>query len=79
MKNILSFKPGTPILGREIREWFNYHSENQTSHYKAAKYIKKRFFNIKNDRFYTVTFSSPFSRDPRQARFVPHIVRCESI
>lgn len=57
MKNILSFKPGTQFLGSEIREWFNYHSENKTSHSKMALFMKQHFDNIHDERYYTIILS----------------------
>ena len=54
MRNILSLKPGTPILGKEIRNWFNYHSENETSHSKIARGMKKRFENLRDERYYKI-------------------------
>lgn len=54
MRNILSLKPGTPILGAEIRAWFNYNFENKTSHFKEAKAMKRRFENLKDERFYKI-------------------------
>ena len=54
MRNILSLKPGTPIQGIEIRNWFNYQIQNKTSHFKEAKAMKKRFENLKDERFYKI-------------------------
>lgn len=57
MKNILSFKPGTKILGSEIREWFEYHSNHRTPRSKMALFMKKHFENINNERYYVISFS----------------------
>ena len=57
MKNILSFAPGTPILGADIRAWFNYHTENKTSHSREAKAMKHRFDNLNDDRYYKIILS----------------------
>lgn len=42
MRNILSYQ--RPIFtGQEIMEWAKYHFENNTSHYKAARYILNHY------------------------------------
>ena len=52
MRNILSLKPGTPILGSEIREWCEYHSSKSTSHSKIAKYLREKFPDIQDRVYY---------------------------
>lgn len=53
MRNILSFKPGTKIKGKEIKDWIRYHTENQTSHSVEAKKMTK-YLNIDDDKFYVI-------------------------
>lgn len=54
MKNILSFKPGTKISGREILDWANFQVEQQTSHFKQGCRILKYFGNLRPERMYLV-------------------------
>ena len=54
MKNILSFKPGTKILGRDILDWANFQVKHHTSHYKHGKRILHCFSNIRPDQMYFV-------------------------
>ena len=54
MKNILSFSPGTAIKGKVIKEWINYHINNQTSHTKDAMRMKK-YLDIDDDSLYTIS------------------------
>ena len=54
MKNILSFKPGTKISGREILNWANFQVEHQTSHFKQGRRILKYFGNLRPERMYLV-------------------------
>lgn len=54
MKNILSFKPGTKISGREILDWANFQIEQQTSHFKQGRRILKYFGNLRPERMYLV-------------------------
>ena len=54
MKNILSFKPGTKISGREILNWANFQVEHQTSHFKQGRRILKYFGNLCPERMYIV-------------------------
>ena len=53
MRNILSFKPGTKIKGKEIKDWIRYHTENQTSHSSEAKKMTK-YLNIDDDKYYKI-------------------------
>lgn len=57
MKNILSFKEGTPFLGKEIKEWINYNIENKTSHSKIACHMSK-FLNILDNELYCIELKS---------------------
>lgn len=52
IKNILSYN-GIPLLGKEIKEWIKFHTDNETSHTREAKYMLK-FLNINDNLFYTV-------------------------
>ena len=54
MKNILSFKPGTKISGREILNWANFQVEHQTSYFKQGRRILKYFGNLRPERMYLV-------------------------
>lgn len=51
MKNILSYPIGTVFSGKTIKEWITYNLENETSHTKQAKQMK-RFLNIDDDGDY---------------------------
>ncbi|MNB84572.1 hypothetical protein D3C81_804340 [compost metagenome] len=53
MKNILSFKEGTPILGKEVKEWILFNTNNKTSHSKVARGFLK-YLNISDSKFYKV-------------------------
>lgn len=58
MKNILSFKPGTKFLGKEILDWARYQVENKTSHWKQGVKILSMYGNtLKPDRKYYVSSS----------------------
>lgn len=57
MKNILSFRPGTKFLGKEIKEWVNYQCENNTSHKKMAQFIRDHYANISDNKYYTILLS----------------------
>ena len=37
MKNILSLKKGTPILGKEIKDWINYNTNKEKELSQATK------------------------------------------
>lgn len=54
MTNILSYKPGTVLLGREIRTWIRYQISHQTSHYKEAVQMQK-YLNIQDNKEYIVS------------------------
>ena len=75
IKNILSFLPGTPILGSEIRAWFNYHSENLTSHSKEARFMKKRFDNLNDNYYYRVILAYENSGCGNIVKHKPLIVK----
>ncbi|MNV44000.1 hypothetical protein D3C71_1357400 [compost metagenome] len=53
MKNILSFKEGTPILGSEIKEWIVFNTTNKTSHSKTAKGLLK-YLSISDSKLYKI-------------------------
>lgn len=53
MKNILSYVPGSRFKGAEIQEWINYHSNNTSSHFKNASWLKSHF-HIINDGVYSI-------------------------
>ena len=52
MKNILSFYKRT-VSGKDINEWINYHTNNQTEHSRIAKYFK-RHYHIVDNRTYVI-------------------------
>ena len=77
MRNILSLKPGTPILGSEIIDWCEYNIENNTSRAKVAKHLKNKFPNIQKDVYYSINLAPNTSGCGQKARYKPIIIRCE--
>ena len=75
MRNILSLKPGTPILGSEIREWCEYNISKNTSHAKIAKRISDKFSNIQDDLYYELNLAPSTSGCGQRAKHKPILIR----
>lgn len=54
MTNILSYKLGTSLLGKGIKDWIRYQISHQTSHYKEAVQMQK-YLNIQDNEKYIVS------------------------
>lgn len=54
MKNILSYKPSTPIKGSEIKSWILFHTEKQTEYTNIAQKMIK-YLTISDNDFYTIS------------------------
>lgn len=53
MRNILSLKHGTPLSGKEIKAWIQYHIKNNTSYYREAIHMEK-YLNIDDNKTYSI-------------------------
>ena len=53
-KNIISYKCGTVFVGREIKEWINYHIHHDTSHTRQARQLV-RFLTVNDNEQYVMT------------------------
>ena len=73
MKNILSFLPGTPILGSDIRIWFEFHTKNKTSHTREATFMKNHYNNINDNNYYQIVLSHESSGCGEVVRHKPLI------
>lgn len=51
-KNLFSYPDGTVFTGFEILDFINYHVNHKTGKTKIAKYMRKKFGNIKLDKQY---------------------------
>lgn len=51
-KNLFSYPDGTIFTGVEILNFINYHLTNKTGKTKVAKYMNKKFGNIKSNMSY---------------------------
>lgn len=54
MKNILSYKRGTKVSGKEIKDWIEFHTSHETSHTKQALHMRHDYGNIRDTREYFV-------------------------
>ena len=52
MKNVLSFYKRA-VSGKDINEWIEYHTNNQTGHSRIARYFK-RHYHIVDSRQYVI-------------------------
>ena len=53
-KNILSYTQGKIFTGREIKEWIQYHTVNQTSKSNIAQKLKKYSY-LEDNQLYRIT------------------------
>ena len=53
-KNIISYKCGTAFMGKEIKDWINYHIHHDTSHTRQARQLV-RFLTINDNEQYVIT------------------------
>lgn len=63
MRNIMSFGPLKEFSGLEIKNWAQYHYERKRSHYKEAKRIISRYYNLRDDRMYRIVQTRIGGRD----------------
>lgn len=50
--NILSYPEGSIFTGKQILEFIAYHINNKTGKTNIAKYMKRKFSNVKPDKQY---------------------------
>ncbi len=74
MPNILSFQ--RPLLGKEIKEWVSFHTENETEYTPVAVWLK-RFDNIADGKTYRIEMHPRRSRHGKEHKFKPNIVRVD--
>ena len=51
-RNIISYKLGTRFTGREIKDWIQYHLDNETSHTKVANTMRDYLNRLEDDVMY---------------------------
>ncbi len=76
MQNILSFKRA--LLGKEIKEWVSFHTENDTEYTPIATHLK-RYDNIADDRLYHIDMH-PRDSDlwySKERKYKPIVVRLD--
>lgn len=64
VRNILSCTRGTLFTGKEIKEWIDYHTNNETSKTKIANSLSK-YTNINDTDLYAVR-KDPYSESSNQ-------------
>ena len=64
VRNILSCTRGTLFTGKEIKEWIDYHTNNETSKTKIANSLSK-YTNINDTHLYAVR-KDPYSKSSNQ-------------
>lgn len=52
MRNILSYKHGTPFTEKEIKAWIDFHTSKTTSHTKQALYMRR--YHLIDNREYII-------------------------
>lgn len=75
MKNILSYKENTPILGKDIKDWIVYNIENKTSHYSEAKYMARYLSTIADNEYYIIQLSYSGTACGSRVRHKPLVVK----
>ena len=75
MKNILSYKENTPILGKDMKDWIQYNFENKTSHYREAKFMSKYLETLNDNEYYTIMLSYEGTSCGSRIRHRPLIVK----
>ena len=55
-KNLFSYPDGTTFTGQEILSFINYHTSHQTGKTKIAKYMQRKFGNVKPNMKYKMFF-----------------------
>lgn len=55
-KNLFSYPDGTMFTGQEILDFINYHTSHQTGKTKIAKYMQRKFGNVKPNIKYKLFF-----------------------
>lgn len=76
MKNILSYKANTPILGKDIKEWIRYSIENKTSHYREAKFMSRYLGSILDNEYYNILLSYEGTSCGTKVTHKPLVIRC---
>lgn len=78
MRNILSYQY-MPFLGKEIREWIEYHIENNTEYYKIAYSMRRYLKTIYNDRRYRVDLNPSGTACGERKRYKPNLILLEEM
>ena len=72
IQNILSFQ--RPLLGKEIKEWVLFHTDNETEYTPIAVQLK-RFGNIVDEKTYRIDMHPRKSWHGKEHKFKPNVVR----
>ena len=78
-KNIFSYPDGTIFTGQEILDFINYHTSYKTGKTKIAKYMKRKFGNIKPNMNYKLFFKWARNIDEFENDYVekPRLLRVD--
>lgn len=76
--NILSYYESS-LLGKDIKDWIQYHVSNATEYSKIAKTMIRYMDTLKDDRKYQIVLRPSSTASGKYKIDKPNIVRKESI
>lgn len=73
MKNILSYNNGR-FLGKEIKDWIDYHTKNQTEYTRIAQSMVRYIDTLNDARVYKIELSPSGTACGERKRYKPNVI-----